>query len=246
MKKSLQKLVGGILFSATLAFSQSSHGETSQATETYAPTMQSQIESLEGKFTSYQEITPRIKSLVRYDQNNRPVFDTGTGALIGYNEKHPIILTNHHVVEESIKDNGEIYVLFGDQQYTGSVIASKRDNVSDFALIKIKQTPLLPYTSVCTCNPTHGDKITRSGYRDGSKYRDVNITVDTSNKLKGRITSQAVGTGGESGAPAFNRQNKVVAIMDATGVGTSFGATYFPAESIRTFLVENDQAHLIK
>jgi S1-C subfamily serine protease len=162
-------------------------------------------------------------AVVRVVVPGRDTVSYGSGTLVAVTEKHGLVLTNWHVVEEA---TGPVRVVFPDGfQSAGTVM--KIDQDWDLAAIGIWKPKVDP-VPLATEPPRPGDALVIAGYGSG-EYRAVagrcTQYVAPGPKAPYEMVELSVAARqGDSGGPIFNRQGQLAGVLFGAGRGTTSGS----------------------
>jgi len=148
-----------------------------------------------------------------------PQKGTGSGVVI---DKEGKVLTNYHVIQPALSQNGEIYVTFADGEIEEAQIIGF-DEISDLAVIKLKDKPshALPNAPLGDSDKVRvgstaiaiGNPFGLSGTCTLGVISALNRTVYVGNKeLEGMIQTDATINPGNSGGPLINSKGEVIGI----------------------------------
>jgi S1-C subfamily serine protease len=156
----------------------------------------------------------------------------GSGVLVAVNERHGLVLTNWHVVEEAA---GQITVVFPNGFRSGATLV-KADRDWDLAALAIWRPNVTP-VALATQAPPAGAPLTIAGYGSGSYRaatgRCVQYASPGRNLPYEMIELSTAARQGDSGGPILNDRGEVAGILSAAGSGCTVG-TY--CGRIRGFL----------
>ena len=147
----------------------------------------------------------------------------GSGTLVAVNEKHGLVITNWHVVNEAV---GPVIVTFPDGfRSTGTVQKVNRD--WDLAAIAIWRPNVEPVT-VSTASPQPGEVLTIAGYGAGN-YRAVSgrctqYVAPGQNLPFEMVELAASARQGDSGGPIFNSRGELAGVLFGAGGGRTAGS----------------------
>ncbi len=166
---------------------------------------------------------PPHPAVVRVIAPGRNTVSLGSGTLVAVTEKHGLVLTNWHVVEEA---TGPVRVVFPDGfQSAGTVM--KVDHDWDLAAIGIWKPNVDP-VPLATQPPRPGDPLVIAGYGSGD-YRAVagrcTQYVAPGPKAPYEMVELSVAARqGDSGGPIFNQQGQLAGVLFGAGRGTTSGS----------------------
>ena len=147
----------------------------------------------------------------------------GSGTLVAVNEKHGLVVTNWHVVNEAV---GPVIITFPDGfRSTGTVQKVNRD--WDLAAIALWRPPVEPVT-VATTSPQPGEVLTIAGYGAGN-YRSASgrctqYVAPGQNLPFEMVELAASARQGDSGGPIFNGRGELAGVLFGAGGGRTAGS----------------------
>ena len=171
------------------------------------------------------------------------------------------ILTNHHVIEDAVKGNYDVKVLFYDgTEYLAEVVGYEEDN--DVAVLKIEATGLSPVTLgdsdqlkvgqqvYAVGNPLGELEFSMSSGMISATDREIS-TTDSSTGIATSISMFQIDApinSGNSGGPIYNSRGEVIGIATAkyasSGVeGLGFAIPINDAISIAQDLITDGYVH---
>ena len=147
----------------------------------------------------------------------------GSGTLVAVNEKHGLVITNWHVINEAV---GPVVVVFpGGFRSAGTV--QKYDRDWDLAAIAIWRPPVEP-VPLAMAAPQSGELLTIAGYGSGN-YRAASGRC-TQYVAPGRnlpfemVELAASARQGDSGGPILNNQGELAGVLFGAGGGRTAGS----------------------
>ena len=176
-----------------------------------------------GSQNSHSNGTTIHPAVVRIVAPGRDSTSYGSGTLVAKNDKHGLVITNWHVINEL---TGQLVVVFPDgYQSAGSVL--KADQDWDLAAITIWRPNAEP-VSLATAAPQPGEVLTIAGYGSG-KYRAANGKctqyVAPGPKFPFEIVElAATARQGDSGGPIFNSRGEMAGVLFGEGHGRTAGS----------------------
>ena len=176
---------------------------------------------------------PPHPAVVRVVAQDRGGFSMGSGALVAVDAAHGLVLTNWHVVRDSV---GPVFVEFPDGFRSGAVVL-RIDRDWDLAALAIWKPNVQPIP-LATQAPQPGEWLWIAGYGSGS-YRIVagrctEYLSPGTNLPNEMVELEASARLGDSGGPILNARGEVAGILFGTGFGKTMGSY---CGRVRTFLV---------
>lgn len=193
------------------------------------------VPSLLGSATQSPTITaPKPSHLGGQSQNIHPAVvrvvapgkgsvSYGSGTLVDVNGDYGLVITNHHVIDES---TGNISVIFPDGFYSLATVR-KIDRDWDLAALVIKRPNVTP-VSLANVAPRPGEPLTIAGYGSGN-YRAVagrcTQYVAPDRRMPFEMVELAASARqGDSGGPILNSRGELAGVLFGEGGGRTAGS----------------------
>ena len=162
-------------------------------------------------------------AIVRIAAPNRDSLSLGSGSLVAINEKHALVLTNWHVINEAA---GVVRVIFADGFQSGAVVlaADKDWDLAALVIWKPRAQPLAVSRQI----PQPGDPLTIAGYGSGSfrtaSGRCTQYLSPGTNFPNEIIELSAAARQGDSGGPILNSRGQIAGVLFGTAGGLTSGS----------------------
>ncbi len=162
-------------------------------------------------------------AVVRVVAPGRGSISYGSGSLVAVNERHGLVITNWHVINEA---TGQVTVEFPDGFESPATI-QKVDRDWDLAALAIWRPQVAP-VPVAREAPQRGELLTIAGYGPG-KYRAVSGQC-TQYVAPGErfpfemVELSAAARQGDSGGPIFNSRGELAGVLFGEGQGRTAGS----------------------
>lgn len=162
-------------------------------------------------------------AVVRVVAPGRDSISYGSGSLVAVNDRHGLVITNWHVINEA---TGQITVEFPDGFESAATI-QKADRDWDLAALAIWRPEVVPIR-VARQAPRQGDLLTIAGYGSG-RYRAAS-GVCTQYVAPGlqfpyeMVELAAAARQGDSGGPILNSQGELAGVLFGEGQGRTAGS----------------------
>ena len=206
----------------------------------------------------YEKVSPSVVNIttrsISYDPRRHRIQEEGKGSGVVV-DKNGYILTNFHVVRNSLSRGGELYVTFSDgESEEGEIIGY--DVISDLAVIKLKDStsrilPVAPFGNsdslmVGSRAIAIGNPFGFSGTCTVGVISALNRTVEVSKTqiVEGLIQTDATINPGNSGGPLINSSGEVIGINSViysktgSNVGLGFAIPINDAKKIMEDLIQ--------
>ncbi len=162
-------------------------------------------------------------AIVRIAAPNRDSLSLGSGSLVAVNEKHALVLTNWHVINEAA---GVVRVIFADGFQSGAVVLAA-DKDWDLAALVIWRPRAQPLP-VSRQIPQPGELLTIAGYGSGSfrtaTGRCTQYLSPGTNFPNEIIELSAAARQGDSGGPILNARGELAGVLFGTASGLTSGS----------------------
>lgn len=151
---------------------------------------------------------------------------SGTGVLVRSNGRYSLVVTNYHVIRETVADPSITIVLhFPDGSLRHGAVLTY-DESWDLAAIAIA-APDAPPVTLASRVPQIGEPLTIAGY-GGGKYHTatgkcVKFYAPDLASPKEFVEISAMARGGDSGGPILNQRGELAGILFGSGPGYSMG-----------------------
>lgn len=162
-------------------------------------------------------------AVVRVVAPGRGSISYGSGSLVAVNERHGLVITNWHVINEA---TGQITVEFPDG-FESPATVQKIDRDWDLAALAIWRPEVAPLP-VAREAPRQGEMLTIAGYGSG-KYRAASgvCTQYVAPGLKfpyEMVELAAAARQGDSGGPILNSRGELAGVLFGEGQGRTAGS----------------------
>jgi len=178
---------------------------------------------------------------------------SGSGFFIKYNNLEGYIVTNAHVIRNSVKVEVSS-MLTSEERFEAEVVGLVKQLEPDVALIKLCDEELVRFKKIAVRNieylelqhgssPSRGEEIKAIGYPMGMMEPNISggeITnfVSGSEYTTERFVTDAAINPGNSGGPSINKDGKVVGLNTAILVGAENIGFITPASFVK-IIIEN-------
>jgi hypothetical protein len=162
-------------------------------------------------------------AVVRIVAPGRDSVSYGSGTLVDVSDRHGLVVTNWHVVNEA---TGPISVVFPDGFRSGASVQSV-DRDWDLAALAIWKPPAAP-VPLAQQPPRPGDRLTIAGYGSG-QYRAASgrctqyVAPGTRFPFE-MVELAASARQGDSGGPIFNDRGELAGVLFGEGRGRTAGS----------------------
>lgn len=163
------------------------------------------------QFTTVKDIDPVTKGVTEKRVEVNPI--VGTGFIIEDN----IVVTNHHVIDNAIKNKAEIYVSFIESNTRHLATVIGYDKITDVALLEIEGK--FPSIIISECDSLRmGSEVFTISHFYGIGWSGTNGIVSSTKRTDPRypyvnnLQVQLLSGSGSSGGPVFNADGNVVGL----------------------------------
>jgi len=174
-------------------------------------------------FAAQQKHSRPHPAVVRVAAPGSGSISFGSGTLVAVNEKHGLVLTNWHVINEA---TAPISVMFPDG-FSSPATVLKVDRDWDLAALAIWKPNVAP-VPLATRAPRAGEMLTIAGYGSGT-YREATGActqyVAPGTKFPYEMVElSAAARQGDSGGPIFNDRGEMAGVLFGEGHGRTAGS----------------------
>ena len=163
------------------------------------------------QFTTVKDIDPVTKEVTEKRVEVNPI--VGTGFIIEGN----LVVTNHHVIDNAIKNKTEIYVSFIEDNNRHAATVIGYDKITDVALLKIEGE--YPSITIAESDSLRmGSEVFTISHFYGIGWSGTSGIVSSTGRTDPRypyvnnLQVQLLSGSGSSGGPVFNADGNVVGI----------------------------------
>ena len=163
------------------------------------------------QFSIVKQIDPTTKEVVEKRVEVNPI--VGTGFIIEDN----IVVTNHHVIDNAIKNKSEIYVSFVEDNTRHLATVIGYDKITDVALLQLEGE--FPSLQIDPCNSLRmGSEVFTISHFYGIGWSGTNGIVSSMKRTDPRypyvnnLQVQLLSGSGSSGGPVFNAAGDIVGL----------------------------------